>query len=167
MELLSNLLSEKQCSEKAGVAPSTLRTYVQCGFLRPIEKDNELFFEESEVASVFRSPSEPVSGFKDKAIKKSPVAEDVVSTSDSRALVLNQSDEVLEKRQLRDEIKALKQERDWLRERLERLEARIEREQVIKVAEMEMMKGLIANRATKKNFWRSIGLPWFNTDVKN
>jgi len=64
---------------------------------------------------------------------------------------------------LREQIDMIKEDRDWLRTRLERLEARSEREQMLLLSESETVRSLISQKGSKKNsFWR-IALPWSNT----
>lgn len=59
---------------------------------------------------------------------------------------------------LRDQIQLLREERDWLRERIEKLEARSEREQMLLLSESENLRNMIGYN--KKSFWQK-ALPWF------
>lgn len=68
-------------------------------------------------------------------------------------------------RRLREEIQMLRDERDWLRQRLEKLEARSERDQMLLLSESENVRGLVNLHQGKKSFWLR-ALPWLKTDEK-
>jgi hypothetical protein len=53
-------------------------------------------------------------------------------------------------RSLKDQIEILKEERSWLRKRIEKLEAQTEREQMLRMAESETLRTLILKNETKK-----------------
>ena len=67
---------------------------------------------------------------------------------------------------LREQIETLRRERDWLRERVEKLENRSEREQMLLLSESETIRNLVSmnQEQRRKPFWR-LALPWF--DVKS
>lgn len=59
-------------------------------------------------------------------------------------------------RSLRDQIQMLKEERDWLRKRVENLEGRSERDQMLLISESQNVKSLLPK---KGGFWM-FALPW-------
>ena len=61
--------------------------------------------------------------------------------------------------QLAEEVKMLREERDWLRQRLEKLEARSERDQMLLLSESENVRGLVDMHQNRKSFWLR-ALPW-------
>jgi len=70
-----------------------------------------------------------------------------------------QSSEMLElNKSLRLQIQILREERDWLRDRIERLETRSEREQMLLLSQNENVRNLIKT-TSQKSFW-SKALPW-------
>lgn len=62
-------------------------------------------------------------------------------------------------RSLKDQLETVKEERNWLRRRVEKLEASIEREQMIAISKTESLRNLIEQRSTTKSSW-SFLLPW-------
>ncbi|MBP9837449.1 MAG: hypothetical protein KBC84_01915 [Proteobacteria bacterium] len=62
---------------------------------------------------------------------------------------------------LRDQIQILREERDWLRERIEKLESRSEREQMLMLSESENLRSMI--NLNKKSFLQKT-LPWLYKD---
>ena len=73
---------------------------------------------------------------------------------------LPSSTELIElNKSLRDQIQILREERNWLRDRVEKLESRSEREQVLLLSESENVRKLIVS--TQKSFWQK-ALPWLS-----
>lgn len=66
-------------------------------------------------------------------------------------------------RTLRDQIEMLREERDWLRTRLEKLELRYEREQMILLSENDTVRTLISQIGKPKRRWWH-ALPWFKQE---
>ncbi len=66
-------------------------------------------------------------------------------------------------RSLRDQIEMLREERDWLRTRLEKLELRYEREQMILLSENDTVRTLISQIGKPKRKWWH-ALPWFKPE---
>ena len=62
-------------------------------------------------------------------------------------------------RSLRDQVEQLRNERDWLRTRLEKLETRSEREQMLVISESETIRSFIRQQQKRRSFW-SFALPW-------
>lgn len=65
---------------------------------------------------------------------------------------------------LKEQIQILRDERDWLRRRVEQLENRSEREQMILLSESETIRSLVSK--DKRSFWQR-ALPWFGSDRRN
>ena len=63
---------------------------------------------------------------------------------------------------LREQIQVLRDERDWLRSRVENLENRSEREQMLLLSESETIRRLVTSER-KRGFWQR-ALPWFGKD---
>ena len=63
---------------------------------------------------------------------------------------------------LQEQIEILREERDWLRSRVEKLETRSEREQMLLMAESENIRQLIAQRDKQRLSWLK-ALPWFKS----
>lgn len=80
------------------------------------------------------------------------------SSPGSSLPVVTHYDLITINKRLREEIYELKKERDWLRERLEKVEARSEREQMLLLHESETVRTLL-NERPKRPFWTA--LPWF------
>ncbi len=64
---------------------------------------------------------------------------------------------------LREQLEILRGERDWLRARVEKLETRSEREQMLLLSESENIRKLIQQGEQKKNSWLR-ALPWFGKE---
>ncbi len=64
---------------------------------------------------------------------------------------------------LREQIQVLRDERDWLRSRVENLENRSEREQMLLLSESETIRRLVTSPDRKRGFWQR-ALPWFGKE---
>jgi hypothetical protein len=62
-------------------------------------------------------------------------------------------------RTLKDQLEIVKEERNWLRKRIEKLESLSEREQMLRMSESDTIRTLIAQREPKKSPW-SFLLSW-------
>ncbi len=62
-------------------------------------------------------------------------------------------------RSLKDQLEMIKEERNWLRRRVEKLESSIEREQMLAISKTETIRNLIDHTKTQKKSW-SFFLPW-------
>lgn len=69
-------------------------------------------------------------------------------------------------RALREQIEVLKEERDWLRQRVEHLEVRGEREQMLLLSESETVRRLVTQRSLTDRFLQTLRLPWISSDGK-
>ncbi len=63
---------------------------------------------------------------------------------------------------LREQLEILREERDWLRARVEKLETRSEREQMLLLSESENIRKLIQQGEQQRRPTWLRGLPWFN-----
>ena len=107
-----------------------------------------------------KAPSETASG---PTVEVSPVltAETVVASSVTQHLPSIANAELLEiTKTLREQIHILRDERDWLRERVEKLESRSDREQMLLLSESENVRKLIQQGESKRLSWLR-ALPWF------
>lgn len=62
-------------------------------------------------------------------------------------------------RSLKDQLESVKEERNWLRRRIEKLEASFEREQMITISKTETLRNLVENKTGTRSAW-SFLLPW-------
>lgn len=95
--------------------------------------------------------AEPVTEPSPERITKSEPT--VIDRDSFELLELNQS--------LRDQIQMLREERDWLRKRVEVLEVRGERDQMLLISEARTVQNLLPERKSPFRFFSS--LPWFNS----
>ncbi len=202
MNQTENLLTEQQSSEMAGVSLETIKMYANCGLLPVTKKDNQNFFKEIDIKTLFYSQLqdnketkvEPESAsFPEQHARattttepepekkaEAPKIETFEASCDTtiettkeepQQLTLNtiRADkyfpttvELLEiNKSLRDQIQILREERDWLRERIEKLESRSEREQMLMLSESENLRSMI--NLNKKTFLQKT-LPWLYKD---
>lgn len=216
------LISESESTRFAGVTLDTLRQYERFGLLQCVRKDNEVFYRENDLRTVFgvndsarapegrteqpstSTPNAQPAYQPQTASTESPQQSTVDGTTSAApheqpAAVEPQLErprsnetphfqpqntqfdsgvtyshpqspgvfEMLESnRTLRDQIQILKDERDWLRKRVEKLETRTERDQMLLIAENETVKGLMHQLpapAPRPSFWR-IALPWLRPE---
>jgi len=101
---------------------------------------------------------------REQAAPSTPINSDRIQQSSSavegEALIEHRSFELLDLNcSLREQIEMLKQERDWLRKRVEILEVRSERDQLLLLSETKTVQKLLPS--PKKSFW-AFALPWLN-----
>ena len=97
------------------------------------------------------APGGPASGW-----KSHPAIETTVSRSQSAPPAPEPSAEV---RMLREQIELLREERDWLRRRIEQLELRGEREQMLLLSEKDTVRRLVDGTVSRR--WSlPFRLPW-------
>ena len=199
------LLTEEESASIAEVTIDTIRKYRDCGLLDPIVKENQTFFQELDIRTLFytkfkdhnplfaiktkppeatvapetvAAPApEAATPYEEKVVPDTsekpshetsaeavtPEFIDTASQSkkieESVSSSLPPSAEMIElNKSLRLQIQILREERDWLRERIERLEARSEREQMLLLSQNENVRNLIKT-TSKKGFWAK-ALPW-------
>ncbi len=190
MESAVTLMTAEQCAAFAGVSLDTVRQYQEFGLLQTVEREGTHFFKEADVASIFHlsaikgkpayseqtkestqssNPFKTASNFTAASppepqniiplqnqieVEKSEPQADGSSLRIVELLQLNQA--------LREQLEMVKEERDWLRARQERLEARSEREQMLLLSESETVRSLINQRMEKKRPFWAFALPWNN-----
>ena len=124
--------------------------------------ENEVTLEEGEeaeeraVTPLTPPPDEPVisnSTPQDTTLAASPAPTLLNEAATTELTTINQG--------LLDKIELLREERDWLRQRVEKLEARADREQMLLLSESETVKRLLDKRDAepKRSFW-SRALSW-------
>jgi len=86
-------------------------------------------------------------------------ADEISAAQNSDDNVVSQYELIAMNRRLREEIRMLRDERDWLRGRVEKLESRGERDQMLLVSESQTIKSLVSHRG-KRGFWQTLALPW-------
>lgn len=67
---------------------------------------------------------------------------------------------------LREQIEVLKEERDWLRNRVEQLELRGEREQMLLLSESETIRRLVSQKTFTEKVLQTFRLPWLQQERK-
>ncbi len=205
MNISDKLLTEVESSNLAGVGIDTLNKYSEIGLLDTIVKENQKFYYENDIKTLFyaqlkvrttpvqetKEPEEPPSEVKATAIVENIVnndsapieqqaTEETANTSQkdsqekiavnsenekSNTPMLNSDNffpsslELLEiNKSLKEQIQILREDRNWLRERIEKLETRSEREQMLLLSESENLRSMI--KVNKRTFWEK-ALPWF------
>jgi DNA-binding transcriptional MerR regulator len=175
--------TELEAAEAAGVSIETIREFTSIGLLKGELKEDKRIYSQGELEAVFRNlktkksemrspaPSEP----QPTPLEAAPLSatievERTVATREpiqqnnlnsekrvENTLVDNRSLELLElNRTMREQIQLLREERDWLRKRIEVLETRAERDQILLLTESRTVQNLIPER---KWSLRSL-LPW-------
>jgi hypothetical protein len=122
-------------------------------------KITENFFSQSEQKSSSQVivDERPVSSLKTENRSDKQSDEAFPSTfPDSERDALNELNMTL-----KEQLETVRQERDWLRQRIERLETRSEREQMLLLTESQTLKSVLADSGYRKteSFWRK-ALPW-------
>lgn len=173
--------TELEAAGAAGVSIETIREFTSIGLLKGELKNDQRIYTQGELEAVFRnlkvtkseinnppveeplqtSPSAPLTASieierdtpKESKLERPPLTE----TSSETTFVDNRSLEILElNRMLREQIQLLREERDWLRKRIEVLETRAERDQVLLLTESRTVQNLLPERRWSL---RSL-LPW-------
>ena len=180
----SRLLSESEACSVAGITLDTVRSYTQFGLLKPVIRNQKPFYRFNELTLLFNiQESVPTL---DKLL--APEIEEEASTSDEEVATeikeeasnsvenlpaLRIEDVMLQNQSLNTKIKSLEDERDWLRRRVEMLEERSAREQMLMLKEKETLSEIINatlvkdnNRESRKSFSfksyiKRIALPFF------
>jgi len=144
------LLDKQQSAELAGVSPETIKKYISYGLIEPIEEDDDELIREIDILSLFQVNSESFisnqveTSSNEEQIKEKlkPIDKIVLgkkangtkSFSKNNRFADKQgeqistaSKEVLEiNKALKERVYQLIEERNWLRERLEKAEKRLE-----------------------------------------
>ena len=180
-------VSLSKLADAVNLSEDTLNTYVSCGILRGESREGEVFFSLAEIQTIFgdlaiNRISTPASSTTEGATASvpdqsaqatrvdpapeppinpeistpEPAATEVAASATSSPSPL--SPELLSlAASLREQIDFLKQERDWLRTRVEHLESRSDRDQMLILSQTENVRKLIAN--PPKRSWLGL-LPW-------
>ena len=196
----SRLLSEAESSSLTGVTVETLRSYTQFSLLKPVIRNQKPFYRYNELTQLFNveAKEEPEQRQSDQVptlenllnpnatdkedVKKnaSPSennhsAHTVVDGNLSNNLpALRIEDVIFQNQALNSRLKSLEDERDWLRKRVEQLEDRSAREQMLMLKEKETLREVINVTLVKSskseslglalvNYIRRIALPFFGT----
>ena len=103
----------------------------------------------------------------ERIINEQPVAAEATTAAIAKPLSDNDSELHAENLRLKEQVQTLehqivliKEDRDWLRGRLEKFELRSEREQMLLLSERENIRSLVNQIQKRRSFW-SFALPWF------
>lgn len=183
MEVADQLMSIEECAVFAGVSIDTVGQYAEFGLLASVDMQGSRFFKEQDVRTIFHLSSNqkvPAKDNHEESIQEAvrpvtlaeqitviPLSQEIEITSAPKESSRGESLRIIELLQLsqtlREQLEMVKEERDWLRTRLERLEARSEREQMLLLSESETVRSLISQRGDKKRSFWNIALPWNNS----
>lgn len=93
---------------------------------------------------------------------RTPAPQVIMADGSALATNLPPASELLEvNKGLRRQVEMLREERNWLRERIEKLEARSEREQMLLLSESENLRSAMSLAGT--SFWKR-ALPWLRKE---
>ena len=170
-----NLISETDAAAWAGLSPATLGRFAEAGYLR-IERDPQgrRFFPRSDVAALFglsdprpRPPSAPESRAEAGAPAGGDAADEPREAQPQQSLpaeaaarartVFQVFERILELRER--EIEDLKGERDWLKRRIEKLEEKSDRDQIVLLSETQMLRRMVLAGAARRSSWQ-LALEW-------
>jgi DNA-binding transcriptional MerR regulator len=186
MSTNQKLLSIEDSARVTGVSKDTIAQYRDLGLLRAVnERENSPLFAE-DIQEVFGIPEiefehqavevNNCSVLNKAHITLAPHSEPSSVPSKSRSSFmgrkLSRQKRVKELesdlhslrarcRALESRLKMVNEERDWLRSRVERLEVRSEREQMLLLAQQQQTQNLLAARDSRRSFWQ-FALPWLN-----
>lgn len=187
--MTERLLTDIECAQLAGVSLETVREYQRVGLLSGTDDQR---FLESEVRRVFQlaattgtatataktapdvppsAPEQPVRAPEAPPQPGRDASSAPAGTPGSEQLHVTythpgptNSYELLEvSRTLKDQIEMLKQERDWLRRRVEVLESRSERDQMMLLSENKTVQSLLTVAAKPRSGFWSFALPWLRS----
>jgi hypothetical protein len=174
-----------ELADAVSLSEDTLNTYVNCGILRGENRGGEIFLSLSEIQTIFGEiavsriaikprPKAPTSTENDISGGEAPTTPSEIVDPAPEPETPNQtltipteappqiSTELLSiAGNLRDQIEQLRQERDWLRSRIEHLESRSDRDQMLILSQSENVRKLIS--PTPRKSWLNL-LPWYKGD---
>ena len=145
-------LSAAESAELVGVALATINEFYKMGFLKAVcFKEGAPLFSLEQVSQIFGSPrckkNHPEFEDRKKAedgCAASKVLPNFAESDEPQAVV---SDELpLAQEFLMSEITSLREERDWLRARIEKLELGAERNQLLLLSRTGLFKNLLPNK---------------------
>ena len=158
-ESKQELLTSEQAAQFADVSAETLDQYLELGFLKATESDGTKLFERDDLAAFF-GLDEAENQTTEASSEPQPQPETSQEAVTVEKLPITSSPESIElTKSLREQVKVLKEERNWLRERVEKLEARLDREQMLLMSDHEIIRSLVPQNQNKRKFW-SFALPW-------
>lgn len=169
------MLSPAEGAELARVSEDTLLEYSRMGFLKAESTNGGIRFSRAELLALFGCPqtANPGGGESEPAPDTEPEQRAEQGSLSSRIEVIQVQPEAgdnqdrraaeleAENQRLLGELDALRSERAWLRERLEKLETRSERDQMLMLSELETIRGLARGFERRRGGLLSL-LPWFN-----
>jgi DNA-binding transcriptional MerR regulator len=171
----AQLLNEAESAKFAAVSRETIAQYIEFGLIKPASKNGQGFlFDRNDLAHTFHILEEiNPNSFSTNKIN-SPVTDNLpkqalageIEISNTEGAETNNLPAVRDveliqlNRQLRDQLRTLSSERDWLKERLEKLEERSEREQMLLLSTSQTMRDLIQNKKPENSGFLSF-LNWF------
>ena len=166
-----NYISEQEAAHRAGVSITTLKRFSDAGYIQTeADKDGSTRFHVRELEKVFGLPASELEIVKDINLASQttystsidPIAIDIEAPLPTPAqtpveaapIQQSRDTEIIRMQHLIDlqdrfieakeqEIKSLKEERDWLRNRIEKLEEKNDRDQLILVSVSETNRGLL------------------------
>ncbi len=124
---------------------------------------NDILKDNVEIETVSQSNDSSATSFEDNTWENSPSDHNVfksnVDSGNSHHFDIP-SIELLElTRSLKDQLETIREERNWLRRRVEKLESTIEREQMITISKDETLRNLIEQHTPPRKPWAFL-LPW-------
>lgn len=160
------LINFDDTAKLVGITPDTVREYVRFGILIPVSRGQEQLLNKADVIRLFgvekppQVAEDPLKSLPpsdstfatDTRLENKELDEDEVLGFDSGYPAPSTFDLLSANKRLRQEIRELKDERTWLRTRLEKLEARSEREQMLLLYESENVRTLI-NAQKHPSLW--------------
>lgn len=159
MSTNADMLTIAEAATVAGVTPDTVRQYERYGLLSAVGGVET--YRRSDVCSLFHVLERAKAEVSPTA-EPAPITNEQTAQSSSSTQARGATDELLEINQLlRIQIQIMREERDWLRERVEKLEERSEREQMLLLAESQTVRSLLAKEQRQRRW--AFALPWFKS----
>jgi DNA-binding transcriptional MerR regulator len=119
MEQATPLLTVEEAAEFAGVNVPTIQRYTEAGFLKPAETVNEEpLYAEKDLVQVFELSPKRASALRKAATQKK---------NTKKFTVLTEKDRLIAEKDI--QIRDLKDQREWLRARVEKLEEELRQSQ--------------------------------------
>lgn len=185
----SRLLSEAESCSIAGVTLDTLKSYTQFSLLKPIIRNQKPFYRFSELTQLFNIESKNTETvptleklLSDQEQPTVEVEPEVSTLQQAEAIIVEPTttnlpavrveDVVLQNQALNSRVKSLEDERDWLRRRVEMLEERSAREQMLMLKEKETLSEIInatlvvKQRFSLSDYIKRLSLPFFSNTEK-
>lgn len=158
------LLNESESANFACITVETIRQYQNFGLLKPVIQNDQTHYKESALRAFFLlgEKKESVENKNNQTLSEQitvEVDEDLEIESPQGLSTLVQIN-----KQLQQQIQDIKEEREWLKKRIEVLESRSEREQMLSLSDSETIRRLIAAQQEKKKSLWNLALPWFKSE---